>query len=220
MTSQPKPRIRYGWLRAALGLVTFLVIYFGISSTVNLIDKSNAVGGDSLPRGLLTSVVIVNFSFFITSWLLRKFVDRQSVASLGFKWNGRYALIGMVVGFAVIGAGTFFLWVVNYLQFIGADFLSGAFFFNLLVFALVAFGEELFFRGYILNNLLQSMNKWLALATSAVVFMAMHLENPGAAGSFMPIISLIMGGLLLGINYMYTCFALCMEFSAGTGAWL
>jgi hypothetical protein len=67
---------------------------------------------------------------------------------------------------------------------------------------LVSFTEELICRGYILNNLMQSMNKWLALALSSLVFAAFHSANPDV--SIMSIINIYIAGLLLGINYIYT----------------
>jgi hypothetical protein len=66
----------------------------------------------------------------------------------------------------------------------------------------IAIGEEMVFRGYILNNLLHSLHKWLALAISAALFALMHSNNPGV--DIIAMINLFIGGLLLGINYIFT----------------
>jgi membrane protease YdiL (CAAX protease family) len=75
---------------------------------------------------------------------------------------------------------------------------------------LVSFYEELIFRGYILNNLMESFPKWLALLISAILFSVFH-------GSFIGFFSLINGlimGLILGLNYIYTrnlWFSICFH---------
>src|SRR5258708_25291372 len=69
--------------------------------------------------------------------------------------------------------------------------------------ALIAFSEELVFRGYILGNLLDSVgNKWVALVLSSVLFAAFHFTNPGI--HTLAFVNLLLAGLLLGINYIYT----------------
>jgi membrane protease YdiL (CAAX protease family) len=70
------------------------------------------------------------------------------------------------------------------------------------------------FRGYILNNLMESMNKWMALGISAALFMMAHGTNPGI--TFIAAINLFLAGLLLGINFIHTrniWFAVCFHFS-------
>jgi membrane protease YdiL (CAAX protease family) len=66
----------------------------------------------------------------------------------------------------------------------------------------IAVGEEMVFRGYILNNLMQSLNRWLALAISAALFALMHSNNPNV--DLIAMVNLFGGGLLLGINYIFT----------------
>ena len=67
---------------------------------------------------------------------------------------------------------------------------------------IVAFYEEIVFRGYILNNLMESFNRWVALLLSAVLFTVFHLDNPGI--NIIPSINIFLAGILLGINYIYT----------------
>ena len=69
--------------------------------------------------------------------------------------------------------------------------------FYLFLFAVVSLNEEIAIRGYILQNLSSSFNKYLALALSSVVFMIMHLGNPNM--SIIPLLNLFLAGLFLGI---------------------
>jgi membrane protease YdiL (CAAX protease family) len=66
----------------------------------------------------------------------------------------------------------------------------------------VAFTEELMFRGYILGNLMQSMNKWLALILSSLVFAVVHVANPDIG--FIPVLNIFLAGIFLGLNFLYT----------------
>jgi energy-coupling factor transporter transmembrane protein EcfT len=66
----------------------------------------------------------------------------------------------------------------------------------------VALIEELMFRGYLLNNLMHSLNKWLALLITAILFTLAHTDNPGV--TILPVLNVFVAGVLLGINYIYT----------------
>ena len=71
-----------------------------------------------------------------------------------------------------------------------------------LFFILVAFVEEIIVRGYVLSNLMESMNRWLALFISAVFFSIMHSGNPDI--TLMALLNIFVAGVLLGVNYIYT----------------
>jgi membrane protease YdiL (CAAX protease family) len=79
---------------------------------------------------------------------------------------------------------------------------------------MIALAEEIVFRGYILKNLMRSVNKWMALGISAILFAMAHWGNPGMTP--VAAVNLLLGGLLLGINYIYTrnlWFAISFHFS-------
>jgi hypothetical protein len=76
-------------------------------------------------------------------------------------------------------------------------------FVSLGLMALIAFSEELVFRGYILDNLMESFsNKWVALIISSVLFAAFHFTGPGI--HTLAFLNLFLAGLLLGVNFLYT----------------
>ena len=52
-------------------------------------------------------------------------------------------------------------------------------------------------RGYVLTNLMASMNKYWALVASSVIFSVMHLANDNV--SILPTVNLFLAGILLGI---------------------
>lgn len=218
MISQQKPAITYGWLRAVLALIFFILLYVLLILGFNSIYKQLAghnFRSDSSQGALLLAALIINGCFFLTAYLFRKFIDRKSFMSEGFRWSSAYARTGLFTALFVIVGGTAFLLLFGYLHFTVVTFTLYPFLINIFIFILVAFGEEIFFRGYLLNNLMQNMHKWVALIISAIFFMLMHLDNPGAAITFLPVLSVFIGGILFGINYIYTknlWFGICLHF--------
>ncbi len=71
----------------------------------------------------------------------------------------------------------------------------------MLIFISVAIGEEMIFRGYILNNFLYSSSPTLSVILSAVIFALFHGMNPSI--SFLSIVNIFAGGILLGLTYMH-----------------
>jgi membrane protease YdiL (CAAX protease family) len=222
MAINNKPLIAYGWLRAILCFIFFIIVYVLLSAIAG--SLVNPKPGSDAPQifapgsvgNLLLMVLIVDLSFLLSAWLFRKFIDKKTFFSLGFQWEAQFAGIGLLTALGVIGIGSLLLWLIGDLKIIGTQFDPGSFLFNILLFLIVAAGEELFFRGYILNNLLQSFNKWIALAASALLFMLVHLDNPGATESLLPLLSAFFGGILFGINYIYTknlWYGICLHFA-------
>ena len=134
----------------------------------------------------------------------RLFIDRRSLRSMGFQWQGfsRQAIAGLLMGIVLLGTGSLVLLATGHIWWIDASFDAASFFPALALFALIAFEEELIFRGYMLNNLMDSMNKWAALCITTVAFALVHLGNLHI--DVIAVVNLLAGGFLLGINYIYT----------------
>jgi membrane protease YdiL (CAAX protease family) len=91
----------------------------------------------------------------------------------------------------------------GHLEWVDISFDPSSLFVSFGLMALIAFSEEMVFRGYILGNLLDSFaNKWVALLISGILFAAFHFTNPGT--HTLAFVNLFLAGLLLGINYIYT----------------
>ena len=70
---------------------------------------------------------------------------------------------------------------------------------------MAAFDEELIFRGYILNNMMDSSkNRWIALGGSSLLFALMHAGNPSVWSNWVPMTELFAAGFILGISYTFT----------------
>ncbi len=74
--------------------------------------------------------------------------------------------------------------------------------YGLFFFLMVSMAEEVFARGYILNDLNRKMGTVRALVISSVIFSFLHLSNPhiGLIG----IINIFLAGILFGYAYLVT----------------
>jgi uncharacterized protein len=209
MTQIKNAAIKQGWIRALL----FMLAFVGLSLFVEmyaskLLEKwvpSLYKDGDldlNNPLGLATMVGMSLFIALVLVSLFRHFVDGKTVASLGFPWKTEYALSGFFLGIVLLGLGTLFLVLNKNLQFIDLHFDAIQFTMGLLSMAVVAFSEELFVRGYVLNNLMQSVKPWIALLISASLFAILHAGNPNV--TVLSLVNIFLAGILLGVNYIYT----------------
>jgi uncharacterized protein len=200
-----KPLIAQGWLRVIIFCIFFLglmiLLSFGGKFSISDTSWKDASG---ISKEIWLSILTNLLASVISVWLFRRFIDRQSMGSLGFKWDGfsKHAYTGFFAAIAMIGIATLLLIALNYLQFTQWNVQPMVIMSSVFLMLLVAFSEELVFRGYLLNNLMHSTNKWVALLISSALFAAMHISNPGAG--VLPIIEVFVGGIMLGINYIYT----------------
>ena len=143
-------------------------------------------------------------------------MDRRSFESMGFGMvnNGAHAGAGFFLGVFLLCTGTCVLFFTKNLLWTDIGFNGNDLFISFGLMVIVAFYEEIVFRGYVLNNLLESFNKWIALIVSALLFAVAHLANPNF--SLVAAFNILLAGILLGLNYIYTknlWFAIMLHFS-------
>lgn len=222
-----QPLIKQPWIRVVLFVITYLAVSMVMSiiaETViaafklNIDASSGATDGPDVTGGkmLLIRVLLSVAASILTVFFFRTLADRQSFSSLGFDWNNHrpHAATGFFLGILLLGTGSFILIANKNLFWTDITFNLSQLFLGVGLMALVSFAEEIVFRGYILNNLLQSVNKWWALTISALIFALFHMNNPGI--TFFAVLNVFFAGLMLGINYIYTrnlWFGLLLHFS-------
>ena len=218
MTDQAikNPVLRAGWLRVlvfgiAFGVLTVLiaipaVIYVAGVSVDDLKAQPVAVLSGLLTSNYLWLMVLLEFVIAVVSVaIFRLLIDRRSLGSLGWGFEAfpGEALTGFFMGPALLGISALVMMVSGHLDWVDISFDPSTLFVSFGLMALIAFSEELVFRGYILGNLLESFeNRWIALLMSGVLFAAFHFTNPGI--HTLAFANLFLAGLLLGINYIYT----------------
>jgi len=219
MDATQKPVIKQGWIRAVAYLIgVSLIVYtfqiFG-NEIMNQFTSGTEKGEASIVNfGVLYALMGLLILAF--TWLMRKFIDKRSFISLGFDWKGysNEAGLGFFGALVILGIGSLILIASGYISFVSASLNITALFIEIAIMVVVAFIEELLFRGYLLNNLLQSVNKWVALAITSILFALFHEANPDV--TVFAIINIVLAGLLLGLNYIFTknlWFGICFHFA-------
>ena len=220
--NNPLPVIKQGWMRAVL----FLFVYFSCAIAAGMVSNLIITGSltiiegrhltEQKPGSIILTVAIAGIMVIALTVIFRRFIDRRSVKSMGFHWSPYQAnaFTGFNLGITLLGTATLLLYATGNLVWEKAHVNPGDLTKGFILMALIALIEEIVFRAYILNNLLESLQKWVALGVSAAMFTLAHGSNPGI--STVAISNLFLAGALLGINYIYTrniWFAVFFHFS-------
>lgn len=216
-----EPRIKNGFLRAIIFMPMWIIVIVLVQS-IGVLSVMVASGVDMANPDSLEAfyvdysfdspmmLVLTGFSLlgsFATLWFATKFIDRKPLMSIGLsvKDKANEMLVGL--GFALFFIGGLFLILlligaVNITGYVG--FKPGVFIVSMMLF-MAAFDEELIFRGYILNNMMDSTsNRWIALAGSSLLFALLHSGNPSVWSTWVPMTELFAAGFILGISYTFT----------------
>jgi membrane protease YdiL (CAAX protease family) len=193
--------IKHGWARVLLFLIFYVLLLIFNGTVISLISPQFP---EISNQSVYFSIAINLFVSLILVLLFRKIIDRSSIKSLGFARKGykREGSIGFITGILLCSVLAVILWLMQLLQWYRDETDVAVLLQVLFVFTVVAVAEELVFRGYILNNLLQSMNRSAALILSAIIFAVMHSLNPEF--NLSAFLNILLAGLLLGINYIFT----------------
>ncbi len=199
------------WL-IIMGLVQSIgVILIMVSSGVDMANPESAealfseMSFDSPVMLILTAFSLLGS--FAALWVATKFIDRKPLMSIGLsvKDKANEMLIGLGFALAFIGGLFLVLWLIGAINITGyVGFKPGVFIVSMMLF-MAAFDEELIFRGYILNNMMDSTNnRWIALAGSSLLFALLHSGNPSVWSTWVPMTELFAAGFILGISYTFT----------------
>src|SRR5450432_380958 len=202
-----KPLIKQGWLRVVLFIIFYFTLLVFASSVLKLTETKAPATADKNITAQTFSYLqfIVNAVISVAAVLLfRKLIDGKSLESMGFTIdkNGSNAGTGFFLGILLLCTGTCILFFSNNLAWTNISFNANDLFIGFGLMVIVAFNEEMIMRGYVLNNLMDSVNKWPALFISALIFALLHIANPGF--SVVGACNIFLAGILLGINYIYT----------------
>lgn len=181
--------IRAGW-RILIFLILFIILNLSFIFVVREILGSLKGGG-------LLSFVLLGISATLAAFLSRKYIDKESLTSLGLKFN-KLAILDVVMGVvvsALIMAGMYFtLLYAGLIKFEGfswwiendgnnMNFNATGFLIMLgiiLQFTVVAWWEEIAFRGIILQNISKGLGLKWGVILSTIIFGLVHFGNPDA----------------------------------------
>lgn len=137
--------------------------------------------------------------------LLRSKPITELTGKINFMWL-KELFIGLLIGAALMFFPVLLLtifgyihWQVNALTY--STILSG-----FSIFLLVAFAEELLFRGFMFQRLIQAFGKWPAQLIVAALFLLTHVNNPGMTGTvkLLASVNIFIASIMFGIAFIKT----------------
>lgn len=201
--------VSFGWVRTLLVIALLVLLLYGFLSAIThifSIAKINSAS-DLYQASLYNFTWLYGICSTIAVLLVlacRKFIDKKNLSSIGLNWKGyqSYALAGFFAGIFIVGCGALLLIGLSYLYLPGINIDPGSLGIGFILFILIAFSEEIIFRGYVLGNLMDFFSGRIALIISSLLFALFHSTNPEVG--FLPLMNLFVVGLLFGINFIYT----------------
>jgi len=195
------------WGRIIRIIIAYIIIvglfqYIGLDIIGVKFDSLENIKNLSINQHLF-----LNFIGFVTTvlivFLFRKSVDKKTIISMGFSITNisKDLLLGFCISLILLGLGTVFILLFTQSKIAFSLFNHNYFIKSFLLFVIVSLNEELFFRGYILNNLLTLGKKYKALILSSVIFALFHALNPNL--SLLAFVNIFLAGLLLGSSYIF-----------------
>jgi uncharacterized protein len=194
-------QIRSGWwalIHLSLGIVLGVPLLF-LSGFA--LGKTPAWWG--LQPWLLFS------AFLIAAWFCLK-LQRKPLIEVGLDLNRRWFRefgLGCAFGILIMGFAALMLFLSGGCHWervagVGFSALAKGFW----MFLAVAFFEEMLFRGYLFQRLVEGMGSWPAMILLALFFGLAHWGNPGMQGAIKmwATLNIALAAILLGLCYLRT----------------
>ena len=195
-----------GWIKALLSF--FLIFIPEILGTAVLLIFQYDLSKMSSARIDLNTMIVLEYSMIIFMaillWLFMKFIDKQPLVQIGLQTKGRLKEFnyGILLGFIIMTTAFLFLLSINEIVFSNFSFSLDKVLLSVILFVGVSIFEEVVFRGYLLKNLLESFNPFVALFISSIFFSLIHGSNPNV--TTLGLCNIFFAGFFLGASYVFT----------------
>jgi membrane protease YdiL (CAAX protease family) len=203
---------RYGTVRPGWKILIFVLLavafVFGFTAPFRLLDpQGDEAGLDWIIRVVVPVMAVPGV--LLASYLSTRWLNRKPFAAVGLWLHHRAAaeiLWGCLLGFLMMAFIFFALYAGGFVQIgfrsIGATGIAGVVVSAALLFAAGAMVEEVVFRGYPFQTLIQGITLLPAVILMAVLFSAAHLTNPNT--SLFGIVNIGLAAIWLSFAYLKT----------------
>ena len=200
-----KRELRSGW-KFAVYVVLFLVLWVASAVAISMVYATS-----NIPEGQLTFLALNEFPLFIAAvgamLVAVRFVDRRPLSAFGVgfppHWQ-RHLGAGLALAggmLAALIAGCYAFGYVS-VRWTGRQVPASTLFATFSLLLLAAVTEELVFRGFPLQILVDGLGRWPAVIVMSVIFGGTHLQNPNA--SLLGSANTVIAGILLSLAYVKT----------------
>jgi len=207
-----------GWIKSLLSFFLLFVpqLFGGIFLLLLGFDLSKMSGESIVLNMMITLEYSMIFSMGIMLWLFMRFIDKQPLIEIGFQTKGRLKEFnfGVILGLLIMAFAYVFLYLIGEIVFENYTFDFQKIFLSIILFVGVSVFEEVIFRGYMLKNLLESFNPYVALFISSIFFSLIHGSNPNV--TTLGLCNIFLAGFFLGASYIFTknlWFPIALHFS-------
>ena len=207
-----------GWLKSLLFVPLILIsqIIAVIIMSASGFDMSSFGTGKIDLELMIILEYTMTFFMIIMLWAFMKYIDKEPLINIGLQVKGRLKdfNFGLLIGLLIMGFAYFFLLLINEIAFVNIDFNLNKVLLSIVLFMGVSVFEEIIFRGYVLKNLLESFNPYVALFVSSLFFSLIHGANPNV--TLLGLSNIFLAGIFLGASYVFTknlWFPIALHFS-------
>jgi membrane protease YdiL (CAAX protease family) len=218
-----KNEVRSGW-KFAIYLVFFVIFFFTALLALSIFVSRSDLLDDQLMILALNDVALF-VAAVVAMALTIRFVDHRPLKTFGIGlmpgWKRRLAFgtllsAGML---AVLTAGSAAIGTVQ-IHWTGNRFPGTTLLAALILLLPAALNEELIFRGFPLQILIDGLGEWPGIIAMSTLFGAMHMNNQN--WSALGILNTIIAGVLLSVAYvrtrsLWTSYAIHVGWNVGLG---
>jgi membrane protease YdiL (CAAX protease family) len=153
----------------------------------------------------MTHQVVMIFVVSIICQQLRHKPISSLTGKINFIWL-KELFAGLFMGAALMGLPVLLLTIFGYIQWQVNVFSYSTILSGFTIFLLAAIAEELLFRGFIFQRLIQAFGKWPAQIIIAALFLLTHINNPGMTGTvkILASINIFIASIMFGLAYIKT----------------
>jgi uncharacterized protein len=195
------------FLRFGLFVLLYLFLFFGAAWVLLLLTEPFQLS--VIMRGLIASAVGGLAAVFTATFFLVSRVDERTMAFVGLGrepgW-GREFGVGFVIGAAMISAIVLLKVVTGHAVLQPTPAPAGAILLQTLLFFLIflggSFHEEMLFRGYPFQRLIEVVGVPAAVLLLAAAFGVLHYWNPYAG--WVGTVNTMLVGILFAVAYLRT----------------
>ncbi|HEY0036794.1 MAG TPA: CPBP family intramembrane glutamic endopeptidase [Longimicrobium sp.] len=191
--------LRAGW-RLALYALLFVVVTRVLAV---------AVAAAGMSQSMLATTSAPLFGALVAGWVMVRVVDQRPVGALGFAAEPaglKDSAVGTLAGGAMLGAAVVLLAVAGTARWVAepgtvSEYVA-ALGRALLFFWVAAALEEVLFRGYPFQVLVQGIGVWPTLLVTSALFTYVHGRNPNVTA--LALANIFLAGFMLGVAYLRT----------------
>lgn len=195
-----KNQVRAGWKIASVVMISIILTVL-LEMALHFLSPNKAAWR-------VISPFIQRVAFILAVLIVLKIIDEKRPRDIGlisFRRGYRDFIAGFILGALAMTVIFFVLWgfgSVSLENRLAEPNWSRFLWSGLLLYIAVGFAEELFFRGYCLNTLLQIGNQRMAIIGSSLIFTLAHFGNPNL--TVVGLINIFIVGALLAFMFFKT----------------